>query len=223
MGKKLAVFVAVMFLFVIAAPNLFAENEGVAISAKAGTLGVGLEGIVSIIPQFNARIGANTFSYGYDGTVSDIKYDTDLKLLTFSGLVDWFPFNNAFRISAGAMINKNKLDLSATTNASYDIGGTTYTAAQVGTLSGKLDFKSFAPYAGIGFGNPFGKDSNWSFNFDLGVMFQGSPDLEVTTTGTLSTNAAFQANLESEKQDLENDLDKFKYYPVISFGISYRF
>jgi hypothetical protein len=223
MGKKLTVFVAVMFLFVIAAPNLFAENTGVAISAKAGTLGVGLEGIVSIIPQFNARVGANTFSYSYDGTESDIKYDIDLKLLTFAGLVDWFPFNNGFRVSAGAMINKNKLDLEATSSASYDIGGTTYTAAQVGTLTSKLDFKNLAPYVGIGFGNPFGSDSNWSFSLDLGVMFQGSPDLSVETTGTLANNAAFQANLAKEKQELEDDLDKAKYYPVIAIGISYRF
>jgi hypothetical protein len=223
MKKKFVVFFGVAFLVAIAAPNLFAEGSNFALSAKAGTLGLGLEGSTSLNPNFNARVGANTFSYDYGNTASGIKYDVDLKLLTLAGLVDWFPFSNGLRLSAGAMVNYNELDMNATSSSSYEIGGTTYTPADVGTLSGNLDFNRLAPYLGVGFGNPFEKDSSWSFNFDLGVLFQGSPDLSVSTTGALATNAAFQADLEKEKQDLKNTLNEFKYYPVISFGITYRF
>ncbi|HOW43326.1 MAG TPA: hypothetical protein P5110_02400 [Candidatus Omnitrophota bacterium] len=223
MKSKCVAFLVVALLFACAAGHLFAADSRLALSAKAGTLGGGLEGIVNITPHFNVRAGANTFQYDYDGKESDINYDFDLELLTFAGLVDWFPFDNGFRVTGGCMANENSLELKATTAGTYDIGGVTYTSAEVGTLKGELDFNSLAPYLGIGYGNPFGTESNWSFNFDIGVMFQGSPDLSVTTDGTLAANAAFQANLAREKADLEDELDEFEFYPVISFGVTYRF
>jgi len=223
MKVKFAVVLAVVFLIAFEAPRLFAEDGRFALSAKAGTLGIGLEAAANLNSNFNARLGFNIFEYDYDGTESNIKYDFELGLLTFAGLVDWFPFEQGFRLTGGLMVNNNDLDMKATASGSYDIGGTTYTAAEVGTLKGELDFNDFAPYIGLGWGNPFGRESNWSFNFDLGVMFQGSPDVSFSTDGTLSNNAAFRTNLEREKQDLEGELDDFEYYPVISFGVTYRF
>jgi hypothetical protein len=54
-------------------------------------------------------------------------------------------------------------------------------------------------------------------------MMQGSPKLNISADGSLSSNATFQSNLERERQDLEDELENFEFYPVISFGITYRF
>ncbi len=221
--KAVVVLLAVAFLLVCASNLLYAEDGRFALSAKAGTLGLGLEAAASINTHFDARVGVNAFIRGYSGTESDIKYDIDLTLLSFAGLIDWYPTQAGFRLTGGVLLNKNSLDLKATSSASYDIGGTTYTAAEVGTLKGELDFKDLAPYAGIGWGKHFGRKSSWSLNFDLGVMFQGSPKLDYTTDGTLSSNAAFRADLDREMQDAKDELDKFKYYPVVSVGVTYRF
>ena len=136
---------------------------------------------------------------------------------------DYFPFGSGFRLSGGVVFNDNSIDATATTQATYTIGNTTYTAAQVGSLTGSIDFDDVAPYIGIGWGNPFSKESNWSFAIDIGVMYQGSPEASFTANGTLASNAAFLADLEREEQNLNDEMDEYKYYPVISCAVTYRF
>jgi hypothetical protein len=197
----------------------------VAAGAKIGTLGAGADLSLQLASSLNARLGIQGLSYNTDRTESEIDYDADLKL--FSGLVtaDWFPFQNGFRISPGLLANGNELDLNGRPRAgtTYEINGITYDADQVGSLNGNVDFNSLAPYLGVGWGNPFGAGGNWSFSFDLGVVFQGSPNVSLTVNGDLASNEDFLANLEAERRDLEDDLDDFKYYPVVSIGITYRF
>jgi hypothetical protein len=223
MKAKCIIVLVTLFLIGLLGINAYAEADRFALTAKAGTLGLGLEGITFVNSKLNARVGVNAFQYDYSGTESDIKYDFDLNLLTFSALVDWLPFNNGFRLTGGLMVNKNSLDLSAETAGTYKIGDTTYTSAQVGSLTGDLIFNDLAPYVGIGWGNPFGKDSNWSFSVDLGVMFQGSPDVSLSANGTLSSNAVFLDELAREEDRLESETDNFEFYPVISFGVTYKF
>ena len=40
--------------------------------------------------------------------------------------------------------------------------------ALLGTLRGQVEWVSVAPFAGLGFGNPFGGDGGWSFPLTLG-------------------------------------------------------
>jgi len=227
--KSFFLFVAVTILFSL---NVYADDyykqnyydsDSFAISPKVGTLGAGLEGIVNLNDNFNARLGVNAFEYDDDGEESNIDYDIDIDLFSLSALVDWFPFGGCFRVTGGAMFNQNEAEVKAKSSANYDIGGTTYSLAQVGTLKGKVDFDEFAPYFGIGWGNPFGKKGNWSFAVDLGVMYQGTPNVALSTNGTSSALAPFIASLAAEQKQLENEIDGYEYYPVISIATTYRF
>ncbi|MCR4337996.1 MAG: hypothetical protein NUV91_09360 [Candidatus Omnitrophica bacterium] len=220
--KKL--MTAVFFMTIIFGFTLTARAEDrFAVGAEANSLGLGGKVIVKLTDQFNTRIGGNGFQYDYDATKSDVKYDLDLNLLNFSALLDWFPLDNGFRLSTGVIINQNEIDATARRESSYTVGNSTYTSAEVGTLTGHIDFNEAAPYVGLGWGTPFGKTSNWSVMFDLGVMFQGSPDVDLGATGTLAGNAAFEADLQREEDDFEDDLAIFQFYPVVSIGIAYRF
>ena len=121
-------------------------------------------------------------------------------------------------------MNNNKIDLKAEAATSYDIGGQTYTPAQVGTLTGKLDFRKISPYLGLGWGNAVGTDKKWGLALDLGLVLSGSPNVDLSTTGGLLTSdAAFQADLAREEAQLKDDISFFKYYPALSIGVSYRF
>lgn len=201
---------------------VFAE-ENFAVGAKVSTLGLGVDGVAKINEYVNLRLGIQGFEYDKDGTESGIKYDFDLGLFSVGSFVDYFPFQNGFRLSLGAFFNDNELDMKASAATSYEIGDTTYTAAQVGTLNGKVEFDEFAPYIGIGWGNPFGKDGDWSIAFDLGIMYQGSPDVSLSANGTLANNAAFKDDIQREINNLEGDIDDYDYYPVISIAVTYRF
>ena len=52
-----------------------AENMDIALAAKGGTLGLGLESTIALHPKFNAWVRFNYFPYDDDDTYSGINYD----------------------------------------------------------------------------------------------------------------------------------------------------
>ncbi len=206
-------FVAVMVA--ISAPAV----AGTGVDVHVSTLGYGVEvGFQAPNSSVAMRVGVNQFKKSINESSSGLNYTGDLKLSSFGFLADWHVFNGATHLTAGLMINGNKLDLAATaTGGSYTINGNTYSAAQVGTLTTTVEFNKTAPYLGFGWsGQP--KNTGLFFSSDFGIMFQGSPKATITTTG--SGGAAMTSDAQAQ---LNDDLKDFKYYPVISVGIGYAF
>ena len=201
----------------------YAGTGRFAISPGVTTSGPGAELITKLTSNINCRFGVHGLSLDLDGTESDIDYDFELDLLSFSGLVDWHVFSNSFRITGGIVVNESEVDLEAEPAATLEIGGTTYTAAEIVSLTGNLGFDNIVPYVGIGWGNPFSSKKRWGFMFDLGVAFTGPADLDFSASGPRAADAAFLADLERERQDVEDDLDNFKFFPVIAVRFFYRF
>jgi hypothetical protein len=189
-----------------------------AVTAKLGTLGLGVEGTFGLTEQFNARLGFNKFDFDRTETIDDIEYDLDLEWQSISLLADWHPFGNSFRFTAGLMSNGNELTGSSTAD-SVTINDTSYT--NVG-LDAKLDFDSAAPYLGVGWGNALSVEKGWGYNVDVGVLFQGSGDVTLTPTGA-AAGLVDPADIAAEEDRFEDDIKNYKYYPVFSFGVSYKF
>ena len=199
------------------------DSGGLAISGKAGTLGLGGELTTGITSNVNARVGLNTLDFDYDDEFDNVEYDVGLDFSSFSALVDWYLFDSSFRISGGLISMDHTLNLDATPSESVDIGDGTYTSAEIGTLSGDADIDGVAPYIGIGWGDPMNPDKKWGFYCDFGVAFTDSPDVSLAANGTLASDPTFQANLAKERQKIEDDLEPFEFYPVLSLGIFFRF
>ena len=219
---------AILFAALAAAHTAHAAAAAeVAATADIGTTGFGLHLSTPLATNLNARFGINVANYSYDGDTSDVDYDFKLKLATADALLDWHPFDGSFRISGGVVYNANKIDARARPNAagSYDINGTVYSAASVGRLDGRIDFRKAAPYLGIGWGNAV-KQSGWSVGLDLGVTFQGSPKTALASNGctaSAGTCAQLARDVAAENVRLADEVDDFKLYPVIRAGVSYRF
>ncbi len=211
-------------LMILITANTALQAGGVAAGLKVSSQGIGLELTGSVSERLNLRIGANYFKLGKTLDKSGNKYDFDLKLKSFNALADWHVLGNGFRLTGGAVMDKNTLDGQALDANSYDIGGMTFTSAEVGTLTGNIRFRDVSPYVGIGWGNPLSRDSGWTFMADLGVVFTGTARVDLTSAGgTLSNDPAFLVEVAREENDVRDDLDGFKYYPVVSLGFSYRF
>jgi len=214
--------------FLSGAPAAFADTGDIGLGMKGGTLGIGGEVTAGITPSFNARVGYNGYTYSGNTTESHVAYDYKLKLKSLPILLDWHPFDNSgFRLSGGMVINNNEVTATGTTQSTYTIGNTTYTGAQLGSLTGRVDFNNVAPYAGIGWGNAVGKDTGLSFSFNLGVIFQGSPKVTLAANGPIVNDPllgpAFQTNLAQEQRDVQSKIDNLKYYPELSLGLAYKF
>lgn len=195
---------------------------GIGVGLKAGTLGLGLDLSKSLSDKFDLRLNINQYDFDHSGTESGIDYDMNLKWQNTGLMLDWHPFGGGFRMSAGYVLNSNKISMAALPTSTYTLGNTTYTSAQVGALAGEVKFSN-GGYLGIGYGKG-GVREGFGFIFELGVLYQGSPKLNLTSTGgTLSSDPTFQANLQSEIAQAEDGMKDYKLYPQVAVGVSYGF
>jgi len=211
----------------LSCPVIAAAEVNVGVSAMVGTTGLGIHAAIPVLDNLNARFGFNTYNYNVDGSTDDMDYKFKLKLSTFDVLADWHPMQNNFRVTAGILWNGNKIDAKAKANSQgeYTFQGNTYDASNAGNLKGRIEFNDVAPYLGIGWGNS-PKNRGWSFSGDLGVIFQGSPSVSLKNRGcNLGATLCDQLanDLEKERKELEDEVEGFRYYPVIRFGASYMF
>ena len=198
-------------------------QAGIAVGAGIGTTGGAVEAQVQVTPNIQLRGGYNYFQYDHDDSYDDIEYAGELDLSTVAAFVDLRPFGNSFIITGGAYFGEKTLDLAAAPGQTYQIGGQTYTSAQVGSLAGSVDLEDTAPFVGLGWDTTF-QGGPIGFKFIAGAMFTGSPQVNLTSTGgSLSNDATFQAELQQEEDNLQNDIDDFKVYPVVQAGVTVGF
>jgi hypothetical protein len=199
------------------------------VSLDAGTTGIGAHLTVPVTPAFNVRAGMNYLNYNTDRNAGGVDYDLKLKLHTFDLLADWYVVpGSLFRVTGGAVYNNTSFDALALPDSrgNYTLNGRSYSAAQVGKLSGTIDFRKTAPYLGIGWGNAVGPGGKWRFVADLGATFQGKPKVRLTNTGCTAITAActlLANDIAQEQAELADDIDSVRVYPVLRVGISYQF
>jgi hypothetical protein len=213
---------------VIAAMAMPALATEVGIYAKGGTLGVGGGIGIGITDSIRARAGYTALNISRDISDTDVDYHGDLKLGGGEAMLDWHPFNGTFRVTGGLSFNRNKITADGRpSGGTYTLNDHTYTAAEIGTLDGDVKFKSTAPYLGIGWGDVVDKAGHFSFIADIGILFQGSPDanLHVNCGSAVSPVqcAQIKSDVAAEERDLKDKADDYKYWPVLSLGVAYRF
>ena len=206
-------------------PNAQSSNASkFGVGLGVGTTGATVEAKFAPNDTVALRGSFNYLSFSIDEEFDDIDYDGDFDATTFGGFVDVAPFKNGFVLSGGAFLGDKTLDFDATPTGSVEIGVQIFSPSEVGTLTGKAELASFAPYAGLGYDGFIAGSKDWSFNARAGVMFTGSPDVElVSANGSLSSNAILRQELDAEIEAIEDDADDYKYYPVVTIGLTRRF
>ncbi|MFN7834405.1 MAG: hypothetical protein ACK5NY_01225 [Burkholderiaceae bacterium] len=197
------------------------------VAARAGTPGLGFDLAYGIGNGLYVRGNINGFSYSTNVSQSDVDYKAKVKLQTAGILLDWHPFETGFRLTGGMYYNGNRIDLTGKpTVGKYNLNGRAYVATDIGSLDGSLRFRSSVPYVGLGY-----HQSNGDFSLigDAGVMFMGSAraKLDVTCGPNLQANpllcAQAQQDAAREADKARDMVDSWKYYPVLSVGMGYRF
>jgi hypothetical protein len=200
-------------LFVALAAAAGAAQAGGA-GLRIGTTGIGGDLGWEIAPTLGGRVGLSAGTYSNDIHTDDVSYNAKLKLGNLNAFLDWSPLG-PFRISAGLIATNNKVDVNGQSDSNPLL-------SYSGTIKPE---HSVAPYLGIGYGNVWTKGVN--FYFDLGVMFQGSPQasLSVNCGAATGTQACAQAQVlaADEQQKLEDKVKNFKYFPVANIGITIGF
>lgn len=189
------------------------------IGARASTLGIGVELSYRANRLLGVRAGGNYLQFSRDATVENIDYHLTPHFESGSAILDLYPMGGSFHLSGGLLLNHNKGTMLARLNQNIQIGGTTYTPSEIGSLTGTVDFKKAAPYFGIGFAGR----GRIAILFDLGVGLTGTPRVSLVgqTPLTGSAKAQFDADVAQEEAQIRSAIDGksyLKYHPVLSLG-----
>ena len=221
--------VAAITLAVMAAPgSAYASDSHVDFGVTAGALEdyacricaatCPIGGIACGKPRRRCRRRKRRGSISPSFSSSDINYDGRVKLKSGGVMLDVYPLGDGLYLSGGARINGNAADLMATPTIGVTINGVFYTPAEVGVLTTSAHTKDFAPQASIGYSQSL--PGGVVIGVEAGAFFQGAPTIDpIQSSGGLVS----LVDLEAERQSLQNDVHKYKVYPVLQLRLGYRF
>jgi hypothetical protein len=206
---------------------------------SASLLGVGIVAATPLGLRTNLRLGFNALGYSRSFQADGISYDATLTLRSFETLLDWYPFKDSFHMSPGALLyngNRLKANAAVPANASFTLNSVSYVSdpATPVTGTGTLKFKPAAPMVLFGWGNIVPRTKRFSLPVEVGVAFQGSPKTILNLTGDvcdssekhcapISSDPMAQDDIQAEQNKLSNDVNPFKYYPILRVGFAYKF
>jgi hypothetical protein len=202
------------------------EDRNFAVGINAGTNGFGGELTTNVTKKFNARIGFNLLNISENGSYDDedpgLDYNADLGVSNFSALVDFFPMNRGFKLTAGFYYYNFEVTGDAIPNENYIMNEgrdneKVFTPDRLGSLAVRLEYPNkFMPYIGLGFGNAISpKGIPVKFNMQLGMLYSGAPELAMTGTGMIAPTVDQAPNIQA-------GLNAFEWLPVINLGLSVR-
>lgn len=235
MTKKCLPAIAVAAMLTLPLPSAWALPD-LAVGVTAGTAGIGGQLTTRLLPFVNLRGSIQGLGYNRSLSKDGIDYDGKLKLLTYGGFVDVYPFIKGPRLSAGLIGNANKVRLKATCPDTCEVGDLTV-SGDGAQINGRLGFRNVAPYLGLGFTNPM-QGLPFYVGFDAGVMFHGKPKPRLAASGTgtvsdsegntrenvdLAQDPEIQAAIADEQANLAADVDQYKFYPIVQLSLGWRF
>ncbi len=213
----------------------------IGIALRASTLGFGADVAVKVNDRLNVRGGFDLFKMTRDFEDSDnnITYVGTLDFKSGHAYLDWFPFGGGFHISPGLVLaNGNKVSLAALvpSTQTIDIGDTTYRSNPANPLriGGQVTVPSTRPALLIGWGNLVPRSRRFSVPFEIGVIFQGTATSSLLFTGSacalngsncrdVSTDPTIQVDVKKARLELQDNVDRVTFYPILSIGFGIRF
>lgn len=225
---KKVVMIAALSAAVAAQTVQANEIGGVGVGINYGLIeGASLEINYPINEYFQVR---GNFSAGAgisetqteDGIVYNAEADGGVHRLA----INYHPFGGNFFLSAGYAVNNFALDVTGEDSGagSVTVGNQTYQTNDL-MMKGNVAWDD-APVVSLGWGHSPAK--GFGAFFEAGVMFTGSPEVNLRATGTVAGNdindaSGFTQALQDEEQKLKEDVTDADMLPVLQVGITYRF
>ncbi|MDP1540046.1 MAG: hypothetical protein Q8L72_05285 [Moraxellaceae bacterium] len=144
----------------------------------------------------------------------DATYDGDIRLRNPQVLLNWAPFGGHFRLSGGLVASNSGFDLVAT-----DIQN--QPAVERADVSASFA-NDLAPILTLGFESPL-QQKGFGYHLSAGVVFAGKPEANVSVTCRGPVNqAACDQFTASERKEIEDELSKYQFLPVLQAGLIFR-
>jgi hypothetical protein len=116
------------------------------------------------------------------------------------------------------LYNNYDIYMYTTSQPAYNIEDIKHKDSKKAGIHSTTDFNTLAPYVGFGWDNSLGNNKRWLFGCNFGILYPGETDIKIKADDPI-----FRQSLERERQNLEEELDDYRYYHVIMLGIIYNF
>lgn len=157
------------------------------------------------------------------GSDSGINYDANLKSSRAGIFADWFPFGGGFRFVGGITANDLRFNLNSQGTGTASINGNSVNMAGH-YFNMSLKYPTASTYLGIGYGH-HAATKGLGFYADVGVTF-GAFSADVTTdlVGVGGSGGSItQADIDAQKQKMNDSVAGLRYLPSVSLGLIYRY
>lgn len=203
---------------------------------QGGTQGVGVGFGLGLSSWTGLRADVNGFNLSHGITAGGNHYDGELRVRQGGAYFDVFPLRTSgFRLTGGLIVDHDRLNGTADptvgpytfngvanpTAGYYTLNGTRYPAFPGQTISASLRYPAVMPYFGIGYGHQPTAHKGFGFIADLGVAY-GRPSVDFNVAPVYVDLAGAQ-NVSAEEQSIRDSVEKYRFYPIIQIGVSYRF
>ncbi len=235
------VILSILFISIF----LFSASLQAQISLGAGLnlglYGPGVQVSISPLPFLKARVGLNYMGYNYSineafsgdsqtdpmatGTVDGEIYDAKFSFLNGSVLADFYPAPRVpISITGGFYLGQNKVGINGNADDKFQYIGVKVNPEANGDFSGDILIGNVVkPYLGLGFGNTLSENSNLSFRFDIGAIYQGSPKFKSSyVEGTYFDIDDLDTSIAGENDQMMLALSLMKFWPQLSFTLTYK-
>jgi hypothetical protein len=203
--------------------NTDEEFKGFYIGGVLSTNGWGAEAKYILNKRWTFRTGYEVLNYNYSFKFDEnnISYDATMSYKTGGiPLLADFNFSRHFYVSGGVMFNSFNPKINGYATSDLQYGDITIGPEDIGdfkyTIKPELQV---SPYGALGFRSFMGKRKRFVFNFEAGMYYLGSPEVEIEATGLLSPTAN---PAHGQKETFENQLKQYKFYPVLKLGFAVK-
>jgi hypothetical protein len=204
-------------------------GSSVTIIPQISTLGAGLGLATPINGNLMARGSLHYTGFGLNFTSNNTKYNGNLNLISVSALVDYYPFgiDSFFAITGGLTYQNNRIN-GGINSGTVNYAGVDYVIPSDSRINANVKFpNNFAPYLGLSFGGSNGNKAGFGFFANLGVVFAGSPQIDLNATGSINSlvvdGKPFSQAIRDENAKIQRDISFPGIYPVLSLGFTYQF
>ena len=226
-------------------PGMMGPLSRFALGGGISTMGINVQGATNLSHYFNLRASGNYFNYSVSNiTTSGFTVGAKLDFASAGASVDFYPFaGHGFRLSPGALFYNHNAAAATFTVAggtSFSLNNTTYYASASNPVLGNgslgLHAQNPAFTMTTGWGNMIPrKGGHFSFPFEIGAAFTGTPSLNIALTSgqicdaqgqncvDVATDASVQQNLAVQVAKYTKDLNVLGIYPIVSGGLAYSF
>ncbi len=212
--------------------NTFAyeEDSSFNIGVKAGILGFGFDISKSINDFVSVRFNMNTLNYTTTDNSLYNKYISAGKtfnLDTKGVLLDFYLLQ--LRVTTGLYLNNNTITYKPKSGTAISLNGVDYDLDSFAKFESTISANKVSPYLGIGWGNNGSREGwgGWNLTLDIGLLYHGTPKLDVQTTINdaipAPVQAVMRANIEAERKKQEKEISYSAFLPVVMVGLNYTF